>query len=418
MKSQGIQLPMTALLMMGLALSSNGRAAEPGVDPFANPPVPAFEGQTGAPAPGTAFHQEVIATGLNMPRSLVALPDGNLLVTEGVGTVRVLDPDGNLSAPLEGMPDILSVNGRSMNDFVLDANFARNRRVYFTYLAPAVGQRGGPRSDFDRAMAAENGLPFQIDQVATATLSEDLGRIENVQVIGEIPGRRLVSAPDGTLFISTMGNGDARALAQRINSLSGKFLRINTDGSIPEDNPFAGRSMIRPEIFSIGHRDPDGAAFHPETGELWAIEHGPMGGDELNIIRAGKNYGWPIITYGKNYDGTEIGHTSQYGMEQPLYYWFPSVAPSGMLFYTGELFPQWQGNLFIGTLSPTEGKFLARLELEGERVVGEEHLLVANDRRVRSVAQGADGAIYVLTDSEDDNDTNRHFPGEVIRLAP
>jgi glucose/arabinose dehydrogenase len=395
-------------------------AAAPEVDPLANPPTPAFPGQTAAPAPAIAssFNQQVITTGLNLPRSLVALPDGNLLVTEGSGTVRVLSPEGKLSEPLAGMPDILSVNGRSMNDFVLDANFAENRRAYFTYLAPAPGQKGGARSAADRAAAAEKNLPFQIDQVASARLSEDLNRFENVQVLGEIPGRRLVSASDGSLYISTMAFNATSKLAQIPQSLAGKFLRIQSDGGIPEDNPFVGRGMVRPEIFSMGHRDPDGAFINPETGELWAIEHGPMGGDELNIIRKGKNYGWPIITYGKEYDGTELGHSRLTGMEQPLYYWFPSVAVSGLMMYTGSLFPDWQGDIFLGTMSPTQGKFLVRLEMDGEKVVQEEHLLVENDRRIRSIAQGADGALYVLTDSEDNDQTNRHFPGEVLKLTP
>src|SRR5690606_24439022 len=144
------------------------------------------------------------------------------------------------------------------------------------------------------------------------------------------------------------------------------------------DNPFVSRPLVRPEIFSLGHRDPDGGFIHPDTGELWLIEHGPMGGDELNVIRAGKNYGWPIITYGKDYDGSELGYPSQYGLEQPLYYWFPSVAPSGLLMYTGTLFPDWQGDIFLGTMSPTQGKYLVRLEMDGETVVEEEHLLVAN----------------------------------------
>lgn len=396
----------------------SGLAAE--VDPLANPPTPAFAGQTDAPEPEqlSSITQERIATGLQLPRSLVALPDGRLLVTEGRGTVRLLTPEGELSEPLPGMPPILSVAGRSMNDFILDANFAGNRRVYFTYMAPAPGQEGGPRSPQERAQAAEQGIPFEIPQIATATLSADYSRIENVEVIAEIPGRRLASHPDGKLFITVMGYGDLRPEIQKMSTFTGKVLRINSDGSIPQDNPYVDRSLVRPEIYSIGHRDADGAIIHPETGELWAIEHGPMGGDELNAVRPGKNYGFPIITYGKNYDGTEIGHSSQHGMEQPLYYWFPSVAPSGLLMYTGDLFPAWQGNLFLGTMSPTQGKFLVRLILDGERVVAEEHLLVENDRRVRALAQGADGALYVLTDSEDNDQRNRHFPGEVLRITP
>ncbi len=395
-------------------------AAAPDVDPLANPPTPAFEGQTKAPAPAvaSAFNEKVIATNLNLPRSLVALPDGNLIVTEGSGTVRILSPEGALSEPLPGMPDILSVNGRSMNDFIIDANFAENRRVYFTYVAPAPGQKGGARTAQERTDAQTAGVPFQVDQVARAQLSADNSRIENVEVIGEIPGRRLRSAGDGTLYITTMAFNQTSALAQDMQSLGGKVLRINSDGSIPSDNPFVGRESARGEIFDLGHRDPDGMMVHPDTGEIWTIEHGPMGGDEINVIRAGNNYGWPLVTYGKEYDGTELGPSAGPGIEQPLYYWFPSVALSGLQMYTGDLFPEWQGDLFIGTMSPTQGKFLVHLDMDGEKVVAEEHLLVANDRRVRAIAQGADGALYVLTDSEDNNQTNRHFVGEVLKLTP
>jgi glucose/arabinose dehydrogenase len=408
------------LWVMAAALAPLLLQAAAPVDPLANPPTPAFPGQTRAPAPDSAsqIKQQVVATGLNLPRSLVALPDGNMIVTEGAGTVRILSPDGKLSQPLPGMPDILSVAGRSMNDFIIDAKFSENRVVYFTYAAPVKGQKGGPRTAQERDAAAAKGETFQVDQLARAVLSKDLGRIENVQVIGVIPGRRLLSKADGTLFISTMAFNNQSALAQNPESLAGKFLRIQSDGSIPADNPFVGRGMVKPEIFSMGHRDPDGVAVHPLTGEVWAIEHGPMGGDELNIIRKGKNYGWPIITYGKEYDGSEIGYSQRYGFEQPLYYWFPSVAPSGLLFYTGSLFPDWKNDLLIGTLSPTQGKFLVHLKINGEKVVSEEHLLVANDRRVRSLAQDRDGAVYVLTDSEDNNQTNRHFPGQVLKLTP
>jgi len=414
------KLAVTMFFMMVAVSNLTLAAAAPAVDPLANPPAPAFAGQTAAPPPAipSIFKEEVIATNLNLPRSLVVLPDGNLLVTEGSGTVRILTPEGTLSEPLSGMPDILSVAGRSMNDVVLDANFAENRRVFFTYLAPAPGQKGGVRTAEERAAAAEKNITFQIDQVAQALLKVDNSGFENLKVIAAIPGRRLIAAPDDNLYISTMAFNETSSLAQNINSVYGKFLRIKSDGSIPQDNPYAAQSFLRQEIFSMGHRDPDGAFIHPKTGELWAIEHGPMGGDELNIIRAGKNYGWPVITYGKEYDGTELGYTSLTGMQQPLYYWFPSVAPSGLMMYTGSLFADWQGDIFLGTMSPTQGKFLVRLELEGEKVVAEEHLLIANDRRIRSLVQGTDGALYVLTDSEDNNLTNRHFPGEVIKLTP
>jgi aldose sugar dehydrogenase len=404
-------------LLGSFVLVTCALAAE--VDPLANPPSPAFEGQTAAAAPvdPSRIQVEVIATDLDQPRSLQPLPDGRLLVTEGLGTVRILSTTGDISEPLPGMPEILSVGSRSMNDFVLDSDFANNRYVYFTYQGPAPGQQGGPRTTAERTAALQSGTPFTLDRVARARLADDYSRIEDVQVIAEVHGRRLVHAPDGTLFITMMGH-DVLTDVQKLQSSKGKVLRINRDGSIPADNPYVGRDMVRQDLYSTGHRDPDGAFIHPRTGELWMIEHGPMGGDELNIVRPGLNYGWPIISYGKNYDGTEIGHSWQHGMEQPLYYWFPSVAPSGLLVYTGELFPAWQGSVFLGTMSPTQGKFLVRLVVLDERVMMEEHLLVEHDRRVRAVTQGTDGAIYVLTDSENNAQTGRRFPGEVLKLTP
>lgn len=390
------------------------------VDPLANPPSPFFAEQTQAPAPKQRFTVRVgvLLKGLQQPRSLVPLPDGNLLVTEGVGHVRVIRPDGSVSDPLPGMPPIRSVNGRSMNDFIADVNFAENRVVYFTYQAPPPGEDGGPVSAEAAARAAAAGEVFQLPRVARARLAEDLSRIDNVEIIGDYPGRRLASSPDGTLFITTMGHGEMRPEVQKLSALAGKVLRINSDGSIPENNPYYGRSLVKQEIYSYGHRDPDGAFIHPETAELWLVEHGPMGGDELNVIRPGNNYGWPIATYGKNYDGTEIAPSQRTGTQQPLYYWFPSVATSGLMMYTGNLFPQWQGNLFLGTMSPTQGKYLVRLVMDGEKVQAEEHLLSYRDRRVRAVAQGADGALYVLTDSEDNDQLGRRFSGEVLKLTP
>jgi aldose sugar dehydrogenase len=406
-------------LTLSLLVSSTAVSAA-AVDPYANPPSPVFAGQTMAPTPeqASSIEVEVLVTGLQLPRSLVALPDGNMIMAEGSGEVRIIGRDGTLSERLEGMPAIRSVAGRSLADFIIDTNFAENRRVYFTYQAPPAGEAGGVKTAEDRNNAAEQGAVFQINQIATARLSADLRRVEDVQIISDIPGRRLISAPDGTLYITTVGAGGNRPAVQDLATVLGKVLRINPDGSIPANNPLAGGTSSRQEIFEIGHRDPDGGFIHPQTGELWMIEHGPMGGDEINIIRSGQNSGWPDVTYGKNYDGTEIGPSTGTGTEQPLYYWFPSVAPSGLMMYTGDLFPQWQGNIFLGTMSPTEGKYLVRLIMDNEAVVAEEHLLVGNDRRVRTITQGTDGALYVLTDSEDNNQTNRHFVGQVLKLTP
>jgi glucose/arabinose dehydrogenase len=379
-----------------LVLAQTGFAASSDeVDPLANPPSPAFDGQTRAPAATTTvINVEVLATDLVLPRSLVMMPDGDLLMVNGAGEARVLTTDGELGAPITGMPEARTAGGRGFADLVLDANFADNRMVYMSYPSP-------------------DGTP----KVTRARLSQDKSRLENVEEIADIGARRLVSAPDGTLFITTQGYQNLYEV-QDLGTLSGKMLRINNDGSIPADNPFVNVRGARPEVYAVGHRDPDGAIFDSLTGQLWTIEHGPMGGDELNSIQKGENNGWPAISYGKNYDGTEVGGSIGAGLQQPLYYWFPSVAPSGLMRYSGSLFPQWKDNLLLGTMSPTQGKFLVRLVMDGEKVVAIEHLLVENDRRVRAVTQGSDGAVYVLTDSENNDDTNRHFPGQVLKLTP
>lgn len=409
------------LVFTGGALFSNYGFAQSDVDPLANPPSPAFSGQTAAPQPEQAssnFNIEVVVSDLQVPRSLVATPDGKLIVANGAGEIQIINQDGSVSEPIAGMPAIRSVGGRSLNDFVIDANFAENRLVYLTYAAPPEGEKGGPKTIEESRAAATEGRVFQVSKIARAKLSKDYSRLEDVKIISDIAGRRLIAAPDGTLYVTTQGHGEHRPEVQKLTSVVGKVLRINSDGSIPDNNPHANTKNVNQEVFGVGHRDPDGGFIHPETGELWISEHGPMGGDEINIIRPGQNSGWPEITYGKNYDGTEIAGTEKEGMVQPLYYWFPSVAPSSLMMYTGELFPEWQGDVFLGTMSPTQGKFIARLEMDGEKVVSEEHLLVSRDRRVRALTQGTDGAVYVLTDSENNNQANRHFSGEVLKLSP
>lgn len=416
-------LPMIAMTGL-LALSQSGLAASAEVDPLANPPTPAFEGQTGAPAPERAsrINVEVLAGGLYRPRALVALPNGDLLVADGAGDLRIVKTVGGISEPIPGMPTVRSAGGRGFQDISPAVDIAQSRQIFMAYPAPPPGETEGEVSMERRNAASTSGELFQVDTIAVATLNENFSGIEKVEHIAELPGRRLVQAPDGTLYISTMGFGLAfvehREAVQRLDSPLGKMLRINADGSIPNDNPFSGRSLVRQDIYSWGHRDPDGMMIHPDTGELWTIEHGPMGGDELNRILPGRNYGWPYVTYGKNYDGTEIGPSDRTGVEQPRYYFFPSRALSGLMKYTGSLFPEWQGDIFIGAMSPTQGKFLVRLDMDGDKVISEEHLLVERDRRVRDVVQGIDGAVYVLTDSEDSPDTGRVFDGEVLRLTP
>jgi glucose/arabinose dehydrogenase len=395
-------LPLRCLLLLLLGSMSIGLfAADSPPDPFANPPLPAFEGQTDAPrATTSAIQMEVILADLGpgRPRAIDALPNGSLLVAESSGQIRIIQTDGTVSAPLSGLPPFRSGGGRILMDVEIDADFASNRRLFFGY--EAEGEDG------------------PVEQVASATLSADMRGFENVKILGNLPSRRLTSSPDGKLFITTVGYMELRPEVQDLTSLRGKVLRINADGSIPADNPYVGLKNVRPEIYAIGHRDSDGTMLHPQTGELWTVEHGPMGGDELNVVRAGQNSGWPYITYGKEYDGSEIGPTQWPGVAQPLYYWFPSLAPSGLIMVESERFPGWQGNVLIGSLSPPQGRFLIRLVMDGERVIGEEHLLVDYDRRIRDITEAPDGTIYLLTDPENDADAGRVFPGEVIRLLP
>jgi len=377
-------------------------AADTPPDPFANPPSPTFIGQTAAPqASQTNIRLEIVLSGLQVSRALVTLPDNSVLVSEGSGNIQVIHPDGSITSPIGGMPPLRSGEGRILMDIAADANFEQSRRIYFAYEA-----------------AAPAGEEESIQQVASGILSLDMTHFENIQILGNYPGRRLASTSDGKLYITTIGYLEQRPEVMGLTTFTGKVLRINTDGSIPHDNPYLGLTNVRPEIYATGHRDQDGIIIHPETSELWSIEHGPMGGDELNVVRPGLNYGWPYITYGKNYDGTEIGPTEWDGVTQPLYYWFPSLAPSGLAMVQQDLFPGWQGSLLVGSLSAPQGRCLIRLVMDGERVIAEEHLLVDLDRRVRDVVETPDGSIYVLLDSENNADAGRVFPGEVLKLMP
>ena len=317
-----------------------------------------------------------------------------MLVTERPGRLRIVGADGKVSAPLKGVPEVYESGQGGLLDVALDPDFANNRLVYLSY-AEADGRVAPPPS------------------VARGRLADD--RLDDVQVIfRQRPkvsgsnhfGSRLVFAPDGTLFV-TLGERFQRDRAQNLNETLGKIVRINADGSIPADNPFVGRADALPEIWSLGHRNVQGAALNPETKRLWTIEHGAQGGDEINIPEAGKNYGWPIITYGIDYSGAKIGEgTAKAGLEQPIYYWDPSIAPSGAAFYTGDRFPAWRGNLFVGSL---KFQLLVRLELDGTRVTHEERLLKELEERIRDVRQGPDGYLYLLTDSSD---------GRILRLEP
>jgi glucose/arabinose dehydrogenase len=318
-----------------------------------------------------------------------------MLVTERPGRLRSVDPDGRVSAPLAGVPQVLARGQGGLLDVALDPRFADNRLVYLAYAGPGEGNRAGTT-------------------VARGRLGD--GRLEEVQIIyqqqpqvegGNHFGSRLVFARDGTLFITQGDRFSYRDRAQDLSSGLGKIVRINPDGSVPRDNPFISHAGARPEIWSYGHRNVQSAALHPQTGQLWTVEHGARGGDELNHPEAGKNYGWPVITYGVDYSGMKIGEgTARPGMEQPVYYWDPVIAPSGMIFYTGDAFPDWQGSIFIGSLRPG---LLVRLTLADGRVAREERYLGDLGERIRDVRQGPDGLLYLLTDSRD---------GRLLRLRP
>jgi len=335
-----------------------------------------------------------VASGLDHPWSLAFLPDGRMLVTEKSGQLRIVGAAGKLGAPLAGVPAVYAKGQGGLLDVVLAPDFATSQKIYFSYSEP----RG-----------AANGTA-----VAHARLGADA--LTDVTVIfRQQPdqdsrhhfGSRLVFDREGLLWVTLGERGDSKALAQDLSGTLGKVVRLTPEGKPAPGNPFLGRQGVAPEIWSYGHRNPQGAALHPQTGRLWIHEHGPKGGDEINVPQAGRNYGWPVITYGMGYDGAPIGiGTHKDGMEQPIHYWVPSIAPSGMAFYTADRFPQWQGNLFVGSLKFGQ---LVRLQLEGEKVVHEERLLQSLNRRIRDVRQGPDGYLYLLTD--DDN-------GSILRVGP
>lgn len=359
---------------------------------------PAFPGQTRAPlmTANVRFEAKTIAKGLEHPWALAFLPDGQMLVTERPGRLRYVAANGTLSAPIRGVPKVDARGQGGLLDVIVDPDFKTNQTIYLSY---AESRKKG------------NGTA-----VARARLDRD--RLTNLKVIWRMKpdlesdkhfGSRLVFGRDGTLFITTGERSilEGRKQAQWLTSAFGKIIRIHPDGRIPKDNPFVGRKDALPEIWSYGHRNVQAAALHPETGALWEVEHGARGGDEINIAEKGKDYGWPTITYGIEYDGRKIGEgiTQKEGMEQPIYYWDPVIAPSGMAFYTADLFPAWKGSLFVGGLAP---EYVVRLTLDGNRVIGEERLLKGR-ARFRDVRVGPDGAIYLLTDEDN---------GELIKLVP
>jgi len=349
-------------------------------------------------APVLAAEPKVVsvARGLANPWAVAFLPDGRFLVTERAGRLRIVERDGRLGEPVAGLPAVDAGGQCGLLDVVLDPKFAENALVYWSY---AEAGEGGNSTAVARGKLQGNRM-VEVQKIFT----------QQPKVSSTLHcGSRLVFARDGRLFVVLGDRFSRKDDAQTLDNHLGKVVRIEADGKVPADNPFVGTPGAKPEIWSLGHRNMQGAALHPQTGELWASEHGPQGGDELNRVLPGRNYGWPLLTYGRNYGtGSRIGEEGpKPGFEQPLKVWLPlSVAPSGMVFLTSDRYPGWKGNLFLGTL---RGETLLRLELDGSSVVREERLLGRANSRIRDVRQGPDGYLYVLTDSAD---------GQLLRLQP
>ena len=345
-------------------------------------------------ASGADIKAVTVARGLSNPWGLAFLPDGSMLVTERVGRMRIASPDGRLSDPLNGLPPVDFKGQCGLLDVAVDPKFAENRWIYWTYAEPGEGGNGV-------AVARARLQDRQLAEVKV--IFRQLPKVDSSLHCGS----RLAFAPDGRLFVGLGDRFSRKDDAQNPANHLGKIVRIETDGRVPPDNPLVGRAGSAPEVFSLGHRNIQGLAVHPVTGELWQTEHGPQGGDEVNVIASGRNYGWPLVTYGRNYGiGTRIGEEGpKPGFEHPLKWWVPvSVAPSGLAFVTSDRYPGWKGSLMMGML---RGMGIARLTLDGQRVTGEERLLGTLQARIRDVRQGPDGWLYVLTDGVE---------GQVLRL--
>jgi glucose/arabinose dehydrogenase len=374
--------------------------------------IPAFAGMTAllmllsAPAIAQtiqsekhAFRVVTLTRGLQYPWSIAFLPDGRMLVTERAGRLRIVGKDFKLdSKPVEGLPEIVATGQGGLFDVVLHPQYAQNGWVYWSYNAPGAGGWG---TALARGKLAINANEHRMTNVQVLFSMEPKTRT------GHHFGGRIVFDRKNFVYL-TLGDRGDMPRAQKPDDHAGSVIRLHDDGRVPADNPFVKRTGAKPEKFTLGNRNMQGAALHPQTGELWTNEHGPQGGDEVNVMRAGRNYGWPVITYGVNYGfGTKIGEgTAKPGMEQPLHVWVPSIAPSGMAFYAGDKFPNWKGNLLVGAL---KDEMLVRLELNGEKVVREERLIKGAIGRIRDVRVGPDGFVYLLTDERE---------GVMARLEP
>lgn len=382
-------------------------------EPIAPTQTPAFAGQTRAPSivTKTPIEARVVTSNLAYPWGLAFIGDGRAIISEKPGTMRIVDLNsGRIVSGVLGVPSVVYGSDSGLLDIVTDPAFATNRLVYFTYVEPRGKDECG-------IVVARARLTYKDERSGPGYTLEDVTTILRVEpgINGKKHmGSRLAFGRDGYLYVSLAERfySPYRDEAQSLHSWLGKILRVTTDGKSAPGNPYAtnqeAENSTRPEIWSYGQRNPQGLAFHPDTGDLWDGEHGPQGGDEINLIKRGANYGWPLVAYGTNYDGTPIygGRTQLAGTEQPRYYWDPAIGPGGMGFYNGRLIPEWKNNLFVAALA---GQHLARLVVSGDRIVGEERLLQDQHQRIRDVKEGPDGALWVITDEAD---------GRLIRLAP
>jgi len=405
---------VAALLMSGSALAQNAQPApaaasartgppaprplyvpEPGQpvenrNPNAATQTPAWKNQTRAPFTPSRVNLKVetLAEGFEFPWGMARLPDGRFLVTERAGQMHVV-ANGQLSPPVSGLPEVTVQEISGLDDIVLDPAFAQNQRIYWSYVEK---RPAGNVLAVARGKLVDGAAP-RVDDVKVIYRQEPDLKSEHGNF-----GARLLFDKEGHLFVTLgdLASDPLRPYIQQPDSGIGKIVRITTDGAPAPNGPFAGKAGARPELYALGFRNPLGLAFRPGTDQLWSTEVGPFGGDELNLIKPGANYGWPVISYGMEYSRKQLGEgTQKAGMEQPVYYWDPVISPSSLMFYTGDMFPQWKGNALVTSLSQ---QHLVRLVLDGDRVVGEERLLADRRERLRQVQQAPDGSLYILTD--------------------